>query len=257
MEPTAGGAQAYHIEGFIDSFYFQMANRANGWQTTDGTVFGNCASCGGPAASGIADPFDVYGLERTQANYNIFHKTELAWLPFANVPRITSSGSYRLYAQDAETAINGGRLYGLRMGGYQGRDYWVEYRQGIGVLVNWGGTLLLDMTPGSGAGFGDAPLLVGQTFTDPLGNSIAVTGRGGTNPEYVDLSVTVAGSTPTPTPTPISTPTPTPTATPTPNPTPTPTPGPAGGPAVGSRVTLDMDGVFVRQGPSINYPVVG
>src|SRR5213079_1326700 len=166
------------------------------------TVFGNCQGCGAPAASGIADPFDVFGTEQTQANYNLFHKTEMGWMPLANVPRITMSGSYRLHAQDAETSIDSGRIYGLRVPGYQGRDYWLEYRQGVGLLVNWGGTLLLDMTPGSAPGFLDAPLTIGRTFTDPEGNSVAVDGRGGVSPEYVDLSVTVVHSPPTPTPTP-------------------------------------------------------
>jgi hypothetical protein len=239
LEPADTAANAYGIEGFIVDFYLHMANRANGWQTTDGTVFGNCPGCGAPAASGIADPFDVFGNESTQANYNLFHKSEVGWMPWANIPRITSGGSYRLHAQDRETSIDPTRTYGLRLPGYQGRDYWIEYRQGVGLLVNWGGVLLLDMTPGSAPGFNDAPLLLGRTLTDPNGTSITFAGRGGSNPEYVDLNITIVGSTPTP--------------TPTPNPSPTPN----AGPSVGSRVTVDVDGVFVRLGPSIIYAVVG
>jgi len=239
LEPADILTNTYGIEGYIVDFYLHMANRANGWQTTDGTIFGNCQGCGAPAASGIADPFDVFGNESTQANYNLFHKSEMGWMPLANIPRITSSGSYRVHAQDRETSIDPSRIYGLRMPGYQGRDYWIEYRQGVGLLVNWGGVLLLDMTPGSAPGFLDAPLLLGRTFTDPNGNSITFAGRGGTNPEYVDLNITIVGSTPTPTP------------------TPTPSPTPSSGPPVGSRVTVDVDGVFVRLGPSIIYAVVG
>lgn len=49
----------------------------------------------------------------------------------------------------------------------------------------------------------------------------------------------------------------TPTPTPTPMPSPTPSPSPNGGPAVGSRVTVDVDGSFIRSGPSISYGVIG
>src|SRR5262249_43317547 len=65
---------------------------------------------------------------------------------------------------------------------------------------------------------------------------------------------------PTPTPTPAPTPTPTPAPTPTPTPTPISTPTPAPGssdPLVGSTVTLDVDGVVVRSGPSVGAVVVG
>lgn len=210
LEPADILGVPYGVEGFFDSFYFPMANRANGWQTSDGTIFGNCLGCGGPHPSGIADPFDVYGSEQIQSNYNIFHKTEVGWLPLANVPRIVNSGIYRLYAQDAETTVDAARLYGLRVPGYQNRDYWIEYRQNVGVLINWGGTMLLDMTPGTGAGFRDAPLTLGQTFSDPIGNTITFTAGGGANQQFVDLSITLVGSTPTPTPTPNPSPTPVP-----------------------------------------------
>src|SRR6266550_695400 len=142
--------------------------------------------------------------------------------------------------------FSSGRYYGLQVAGYQGRAYWIEYRQNpisglSGLLINWGGLTLLDMTPGSTGNFDDAPLLIGQTFTDPNGVRINPIAIGGTTPRYVDIAVTIPGG-PTPTPTP-------------PPPTPTPTPGL--GPPVGSRVTMDMDGVYVRSGPSINYGVVG
>ena len=85
------------------------------------------------------------------------------------------------------------------------------------------------MTPGSPGNFDDAPLLIGQTFTDPNGVRINPTAIGGTTPRFVDIAVTIPGGpppTPTPTPPPPP-PTPTPTVTPTPTPTPNPTPIPA------------------------------
>ena len=232
-------AGSYGIEGFADEFFLGM-DRANGWKTMDGTVFGNCPGCGGPDTSRIADPFDVLGTERPQSNYNLFHKMQVGWLASANVSRVTQSGTYRVYAQDTEGAITPGRIYGIQLPGHQGRDYWVEYRQNpdfgqSGLLVNWGGLLLLDMTPGSSRGFEDAQLVQGQTFADPEGVSIAVTGIGGTTPQWVDVAIKLPNSTPTP--------------------TPTPTPGP--GLPIGARVTVDVDGVFVRSDPTSNSPVRG
>ena len=136
------------------------------------------------------------GTEQAIVNFNLFHKNQVAdWIPDANVNRITTSGTYRLFAQDTETGITRDRYYGLRVPGYAGREYWIEYRQrtvgacNSGLLINWGGTMLLDMQPGTAAGFGDAALPPGRTFTDPQGVSIAITARGGTTPDWVDVTV--------------------------------------------------------------------
>ena len=72
-----------------------------------------------------------------------------------------------------------------------------------------------------------------------------------------DIDAILAAQSATPGPSPTPTPTPTPIPTPTPMPSPTPSPSPNGGPAVGSRVTLDVDGAFIRSGPSISYGVIG
>lgn len=142
-----------------------------------------------PDAGGLADPFDLLGQEAF-INLNIKHKSGLAWLLPANVPVITTNGTYRVYAHDTETTRDPGRTYGLRMAGYQGTQYWIEYRQtnpSPGVLINWGGLLLLDMVPASG-GFSNSPLTSG-TFTDPDGKTITFVGTGGTTPQYVDLTI--------------------------------------------------------------------
>ena len=245
LEPASILNQAYGVEGFVDEFYIPMGGRADAWNSRDNTVFGTNGSV---VPNG--DPYDTFGTEQTSVNYSIYHKYFVGWLPGANIQPVTTTGTYRIYAHDAETTITGGRYYGLTVAGYQGRTYWIEYRQSplggpTGLLINWGGLTLLDMTPGSAGGFVDAPLLIGQTFADPNGVRINPMATGGTTPRFVDIAVTIPGGpTPTPTPTP-------------PPPPPTPTPTPGLGPPIGSRVTLDMDGVFVRSGPSINYPVVG
>jgi hypothetical protein len=236
LEPANILNQAYGVEGFVDDFYFPMGGRADAWNSRDNTVFGTNGSV---VPNG--DPYDTFGTEGTGANYSIFHKNFVGWLPGANIQSVTTTGTYRIYAHDAETTITNGRYYGLTVAGYQGRTYWIEYRQSplggpTGLLINWGGLTLLDMTPGSAGGFVDAPLLIGQAFTDPNGVRINPITIGGTTPRFVDIAVTIPGGPP---------------------PTPSPTPPPGLGPPVGSRVTVDMDGVFVRSGPSINYSVIG
>ena len=241
LEPANILNQPYGVEGFIDEFYLPMGARADAWLSNDNTVFGTNGSL---VQNG--DPFDVFGTEQVNSNYNVFHKRAVGWLADASVPLVTTTGTYRIYAQDAETNLSSGRYYGLRIPGYQNRTYWVEYRQnalygGTGLLINWGGLQLLDMTPGSPGGFRDAPLAAGRTFTDPVGVQISPTAVGETSPRFVDVTITIPGGVPTPTPTPA----------------PTPLPSPGLGPAIGSRVTVDVDGVFVRSGPSINDPVIG
>lgn len=168
--------------------------RANGWVSNDSTVFG---SAGAPAGSGIADPFDLLGGESSGANLNLKHKTGTAWILPANVQTITSDGVYRIFAHDTETALAGGRKYGLRMPGYQGTDYWIEFRQSNpanSVLINWGGLMLLDMVPGGS--FNDSALTSGSTFTDPDGRSITFTATGGSTPAFVDLTISGLGAAP-------------------------------------------------------------
>jgi hypothetical protein len=79
----------------------------------------------------------------------------VGWLSSANILTVTTTGTYRIYAQDTETTVTVGRYYGLKLAGYQGNTYWIEYRQSPStgttvLLINWGGLLLLDMTPASG-----------------------------------------------------------------------------------------------------------
>jgi len=67
-----------------------------------------------------------------------------------------------------------------------------------GALIYWGfktkqrKTSLLDMTPLSKAGVQDAPLLIGRTFSDTeAGIHITPIGKGGTNPESLDVVVNI------------------------------------------------------------------
>lgn len=171
---------------------------ANGWITNDLSVIG---------ASGYhgeyGDVFDMMGGQGTaQKHFNAHFKSKLGWLPAAHVTTVNSSGTYRIFAYDQS------------LGGAQGalkikkdtRDYWVSFRQQIttipslmnGAEVHWspwslsnGGTHLLNMRldPVTGTD-DDRPLPIGMTFSDTEdGIHITPVGKGGTNPESLDVVV--------------------------------------------------------------------
>ena len=216
---------------------------ANLWRTTDGTPIG--------AGSNVeyGDCYDFMGAcynMSADSHFNARYKRLLDWLTDANVQTVTSTGTYRIYAQDSPTP---GNLRAIRIPKDTSRNYWVEFRQLLGgnsmngALLRWDyasqsfrETQLLDMGPTTTT-TSDAPLMIGQSFYDAASQvRITVVGKGNTSPESLDVRVEFGASTtptptptltPTPTPTLTPTPTPTPTATPTPFPTPTPTPFPA------------------------------
>lgn len=168
-----------------------MGERADAWNSNDSTVFGTAGSV---VANG--DPFDVFGTEELGTNFSLYHKNlGSKWIPNANVHQVTTNGTYRIYAQDTETAITAGRFYGIRMPGYINAqcstctEYFIEYRQDKGLLINWGGKLLLDMVPAT-EHFNDAPLTVALSpFTDPAGHTISISAASGSTPKFVDVTI--------------------------------------------------------------------
>lgn len=177
-----------------------MPERANAWDSNDSTVFGSAGF-----SVGNGDPYDVFGGESTNADFNIYHKNPGSkWIPDANVHIVTTNGTYRIYALDTETAIASGRFYGIRMPAYINSgfcstctEYWIEYREnppvgsgGIsGLLINWGGKQILDMVPTTST-FLDAPLTTALSpFIDPAGHTISVSAPSGTTPKFVDVTI--------------------------------------------------------------------
>lgn len=132
--------------------------------------------------------FDVMGGS-SGGDFSAVFKNSLAWLPDASVQHITTSAVERLYPFDLPTRESG-RAYAFRLQKDFQREYWVEFRADpatstpwleSGVLLNWGAWVesggdshLLDSTPGSQRGVQDAPLLIGQTFSD-VANGIHIT----------------------------------------------------------------------------------
>ena len=197
---------------------------ANQWRSSDTTS---------PIGSGsnveYGDCYDLMGACYNMSPFSYFnthYKRLLNWLSDSEVQTVTSTGTYRIYAQDANTSAG---IRTLKINKDASKNYWVEFRQRLGgnsangALLRWDyssqnyrETQLLDMNP-STTSVADAPLLVGQSFYDSASRiRITVVGKGGTSPESLDVRVELnSNNTTTPTPTPNTTPTPT---------TPTPTP---------------------------------
>ncbi|HEY0376771.1 MAG TPA: hypothetical protein VGC87_07430 [Pyrinomonadaceae bacterium] len=170
---------------------------ANFWHTTDGTVTGTGSS------EEYGNPFDQMGIGDSTGNrhFSAWDKNTLGWVPDADVQNVTTGGTYRIQAYDSITAA--GRR-ALKIQKDASTYYWVEFRQAIagspyasnGATIYWGYTAntasnLLDMTPTSGFGADDAPLAVGQIFTDSKnGIKITAVAKTATAPAALDVSVT-------------------------------------------------------------------
>lgn len=176
---------------------------ANLWQVSDG----NPVSAAGTSTE-YGDPFDPMGTSGvTIANhFNHWEKSLLQWIPDTGVTTVGTSGTYRVYRFDHQSA-NLANALALKIVRNGTQDYWIGFRQALtaspallnGAYVLWGyneavkESNVLDMTtPGSGAT--DSPLAIGATFNDTAaGVTIQPLAKGGVAPnEYLDVQVTFA-----------------------------------------------------------------
>jgi chitodextrinase len=149
----------------------------------------NAADC---TLNEYGDPFTVMGAASTRQSHAM-HKAQLGWLSGAEPLDVTAPGSYTLAAQ--ESAPANPKLIRVTRAGASNQYFYLELRQpygsffdnfssidpavtGVTVRVapdyatrtqSW----LVDTAP-STASYGDAPLAVGRTFTDPL-SSVTIT----------------------------------------------------------------------------------
>ena len=138
----------------------------------------------GCSVAEYGDPFDTMG-NKAAMHYNSMQKALLGWIPASSV--VTHTGGTATYSlSPLET---GGALhYAIKIPAASNRTYWIEYRQPLGFdaglasypnngvqirvsspfqnTAGYDDTELLDMTPGSTGGFGNATLVAGQSFTD-------------------------------------------------------------------------------------------
>ena len=138
----------------------------------------------GCSVSEYGDPFDTMG-NKAAMHYNSMQKALLGWVPSSSV--ITHPGGTATYSL-SPIETGGGLTYAVKIAAASNRTYWIEYRQPLGFdggIANYPNngvqirvaapfqnssgyddTQLLDMTPGSSGGFGDAALLAGRSYTD-------------------------------------------------------------------------------------------
>jgi len=148
------------------------------------------------------DVYEVMGC-CGPGSFSAIHKYDLGWMSGRMQTVPATGGTYTL--QPLEAAAGG--LQALRV--VDGNEtLWLEYRQPIGVdswlspastngvlihrqLPDVSGPLgsyLLDLTPGSTAGFSDAPLPPGSGWTNPLGHMTITVNSAGPSGAVVTLT---------------------------------------------------------------------
>ncbi len=162
------------------------------------------------------DVFDRMGSASGPATgyFNAPQKFKLGYLDATSVTSVTAAGTYRITRHDHKDSTG---VRGLRVGANNVEyEFWIEHRRigspnltaqqldrlQNGVVLHWGpqklpnfaagpGSYLLDTTPGSAGAMNDAPLRIGETFTDPnAGITLKPLAVGGTAPnEYIDVEV--------------------------------------------------------------------
>jgi Metallo-peptidase family M12B Reprolysin-like len=136
-------------------------------------------------ADEYGDPFDVMGTGAREES--AYHRWESGWLPSASVQTVLRSGTYLL--APVETASKAVQLLEVPRSAYT-PSYWLDFRQPLagwfdtflptdpvvnGVTIRYANSSimahpakswLIDTTPGTTT-FDDAPLGVGQTYSEP------------------------------------------------------------------------------------------
>lgn len=146
------------------------------------------------------DDFDIMGnpSDWQLAGFHFMNKLALGWLGDSNCVRITSSGVFRVHAQDTDVAPAG--TCALRVRKDDERDYWIEKRRGFGdifdhmlqsgVLTYWdswsgsaGGTQIIDLL-----GTNES-LPIGRPLADPVAGVKVVPVEQASDLSYMDVAV--------------------------------------------------------------------
>ncbi len=169
---------------------------AHRWDTGDKSVIGTGTLVEyGNAYDPIGATYDgIPGEKHFVGSY----KRYLDWIPAADAPTVTASGTYRLATTD-DVHSAGQRLLNFKK---DNRNYWIEFRQNLsdsrlsnGVFLQWANTdgrenYLLDARPA----LSGTAIPIGSTFTDRGANNnagvhVTPVRKGGTYPESVDVVV--------------------------------------------------------------------
>ncbi len=173
-------------------------NHANFWQTSDGSAIGVGSN------QEYGNGFDVMGGGGGfAAHYNSKSKRDLGWLDDAYVHRPSASpaasGVYRIHAYD-QPQIETGKRYALRVEKDAQRRFYLEYHpayntalaNSVLMIIDGLGSNcghLIDTTPGSAGGKGDAGITVGRTFSDFESDiHFTVLSKNATTPPSMDVA---------------------------------------------------------------------
>ena len=164
--------------------------------------------------------FDVMGKASSfpAGHYSGNFKYVAGWLPNAYIHTVSTSGTYRIYAMDSGSNLDPARRYSARIPVSMSVaglvvDYWLDYRQQFisypalvnGAVLQWGddagtryASRLLDTTPVTLGVKSDAPIRVGQTFTDSAHNlTISTLANGGSGADaYLDIQISISNAPP-------------------------------------------------------------
>jgi regulation of enolase protein 1 (concanavalin A-like superfamily) len=171
---------------------------ANFWDTA-GT-----SSIGAGANAEYGDTYDNMGSSAFPAgHYNTQAKSQIKWMPSNFVQNVSQSGQYRIYSMD-QAVLDPVRHYAMTIVKDAQRTYWCEVRSLFdsnpwvknGLLFGWrypnggGGNLQrIDATPGSPFAKEDAPISLGNTFSDFESGIHITTLAMNDSPRYLDLLV--------------------------------------------------------------------
>lgn len=172
---------------------------ANFWDT------GGTSSIGAGINAEYGHPYDIMGSSGAfpAGHYNAQGKSRIRWLPDSFVRLVTQPGTYRIHAFDQPSLIPS-RSYALNLIKDAQRVYWLESRTLFntnpwitnGAMLGWrfpsGGAnnlQLIDTTPGSPFAKEDAPIALGQTFSDREAGIHITTVGVNENPHSVDVLV--------------------------------------------------------------------
>lgn len=173
-------------------------NHANYWQTSDGSAIGVGSN------QEYGNGFDVMGGGGGfAAHYNSKSKRDLGWLddPYVHRPSASpaASGVYRIHAYD-QPQLETGKRYSLRVEKDAQRRFYLEYHPAYNtnlansvlmILDGLGSNCghLVDTTPGSAGGKGDAGITVGRTFSDFESDiHFTVLSKNATTPPSMDVA---------------------------------------------------------------------